>query len=59
MNTERGTVVGEMEGPASKAAEAKAWLAKTGSPKSVIEKAVFSPDEQREGYTFSSFGIQR
>ncbi len=48
-----------MEGPADKILAMKEWLAKTGSPKSVIEKAVFSGEQSREAFTYSSFDIHR
>lgn len=58
-NTPSGTVQGELEGPADKVREMKAWLAKTGSPKSRIEKAFFSNETHIPGYTFPSFDVRR
>ena len=62
MNTPQGTVVGEAQGLSSELAKLKTWLEKTGSPKSKIQKAVFT--EQRSGLakgdlTFTSFDIRK
>ena len=53
-NTEHGTVIGELEGPPAKVEEMKGWLAKTGSPKSVIKKAVFSDERSVDRYSFEA-----
>ncbi|EFJ43159.1 hypothetical protein VOLCADRAFT_66220 [Volvox carteri f. nagariensis] len=53
-NTPSGTVHGELEGPADKVREMKRWLEKTGSPKSRIEKAVFSEETAIQSYTHVS-----
>ena len=42
LTQEHGTVVGEAQGPADKLAVLRTWLEKEGSPKSKIERAVFS-----------------
>ena len=39
MNTESGTVVGQMQGAEDKVKKMKEWLTKTSSPKSKIDKA--------------------
>ena len=62
MNTPQGTVVGEAQGSTSELAKLRAWLEKTGSPKSKIQKAVFT--EERSGLTkgdltFTSFDIRK
>jgi acylphosphatase len=44
LNTDSGTVKGEMEGPRDKVNLMKHWLESTGSPKSKIEKAVFTSE---------------
>ena len=41
MNTEKGTVVGQMQGKEDSVSKMKIWLQKTGSPKSKIDKAEF------------------
>ena len=58
-NTERGTVIGELEGPPEKVAVMKAWLTTTGSPKSVIERAVFTEERSIEQYSFQGFDFRR
>jgi acylphosphatase len=48
-NTDRGTVVGEAEGPAAAMAEFRVFLESRGSPRSRIDRAEFSlPDEIRD-----------
>ncbi|XP_017075343.2 acylphosphatase-1 [Drosophila eugracilis] len=42
MNTSHGTVQGMMEGQLDQLTDMKYWLQHKGSPRSVIEKAVFS-----------------
>lgn len=37
----------------------KAWLQAKGSPKSVIDKAVFSEERQLSTYTHPAFDIRR
>ncbi|KAF6208871.1 hypothetical protein GE061_014613 [Apolygus lucorum] len=45
MNTSKGTVVGRIEGEQKKVKDMKQWLEKTGSPKSRIDRAVFSEEK--------------
>ena len=63
-NTSRGTVVGEIVGPANAVEEFKIWLCTTGSTKSKIEKCEFSKDEHYvvvddDSCTFQDFQIIR
>ncbi|GIL49584.1 hypothetical protein Vafri_5914 [Volvox africanus] len=58
-NTASGTVHGELEGPADKVRIMKRWLEKTGSPKSQIEKAVFSKETSIQSYTHDGFNVRR
>lgn len=59
MNTPRGTVVGELQGSADAMANMKAWLSTKGSPKSVIEKVVFTGERTISNYTFACFEFRR
>ena len=55
-------VVGEAEGSPASVAAFKAWLATTGSPKSVIERAVFSDERgvaAASAPSFADFTIRR
>lgn len=58
MNTERGTVLGKLEGDAPKVEEMKRWLKYTGSPMSKIEKAEFRDEKPIDSYTFSDFKVR-
>lgn len=59
MNTELGTVVGEVEGPLSKMAELKHWLSNVGSPNSSITKAEFSNERSVDACRYKSFEVRR
>ncbi|XP_050316464.1 acylphosphatase-2 isoform X2 [Bactrocera neohumeralis] len=59
MNTSQGTVRGQMEGELDKVNEMKNWLETKGSPKSRIDKAVFSETKEIPDYTFKAFTIKR
>ncbi|XP_011189620.1 acylphosphatase-2 [Zeugodacus cucurbitae] len=59
MNTSQGTVRGQMEGELNKVNEMKYWLQTKGSPKSRIDKAVFSETKEIPDYTFKAFTIKR
>jgi acylphosphatase len=59
MNTANGTVVGELEGSTEKVQEMKEWLTHTGSPKSVIERAVFKNERTVDKNSFNSFDIRK
>ncbi|XP_065167563.1 acylphosphatase-1-like [Atheta coriaria] len=59
MNTESGTVQGNMQGTASKIAEMKSWLQNVGSPQSRIDKAVFTTEAILKEKPTGSFSIRR
>ncbi|EDW64192.2 acylphosphatase-2 [Drosophila novamexicana] len=59
MNTKEGTVKGIMEGPQDMISEMRLWLQHKGSPRSIIEKAVFTPNEPIPTYNFNAFTIRR
>ena len=62
MNTAQGTVVGEAQGKLSELAKLRSWLKTTGSPKSKIQKAVFTEERADlvEGdLTFTTFDIRK
>ncbi|KAF5273099.1 hypothetical protein FQA39_LY07589 [Lamprigera yunnana] len=58
-NTERGTVLGVMEGEESKINNMKNWLQYNGSPSSKIDKAEFKNVKDLSEFTFSNFSIKR
>ncbi|CAG0893082.1 unnamed protein product [Cyprideis torosa] len=59
LNTQRGTVYGEMEGKADAIEKMKNWLQAEGSPMSHIEKAVFSNEGPIDKFSFKSFDKRR
>ncbi|EDV49058.1 uncharacterized protein Dere_GG16952 [Drosophila erecta] len=59
MNTRDETVKGQLEAPLAELNEMKHWLQTKGSPSSKISKAEFSPAQEIDGYTFTSFAIKR
>ncbi|XP_033160191.1 acylphosphatase-2 [Drosophila mauritiana] len=59
MNTTRGTVQGMLEGSLDQMTDMKYWLQHKGSPRSVIEKAVFSENEPLPINNFKMFSIRR
>lgn len=59
MNTRDDTVKGELEGPEEKINEMKYWLEKTGSPSSIISRAVFSQMSPIEALNYTEFKIRR
>lgn len=59
MNTDRGTVVGEAQGAAKAVTTLKDWLANTGSPKSRIDRAVFSNEGPITALDYTSFKVRR
>ncbi|PSN55596.1 Acylphosphatase-2 [Blattella germanica] len=59
MNTDQGTVLGCIEGPEDKVEEMKNWLRNVGSPKSTIDKAEFTREENIEKVSFTKFNIRR
>lgn len=58
MNTDRGTVMGELEGPLSQVNELKYWLMCFGSEKAVIERAIFSPTREIPVHIYENFTIR-
>ncbi|XP_017860130.1 PREDICTED: acylphosphatase-2 [Drosophila arizonae] len=59
MNTQEGTVKGIMEGPQDMLSEMRLWLQHKGSPRSIIEKAVFTPFEPIPNHNYHTFSIKR
>ncbi|KAF7390174.1 acylphosphatase-1-like [Vespula maculifrons] len=59
MNTDNGTVVGQLEGESTKVEEMKRWLQSTGSPQSAIEKAIFRNEKEITKPSFTSFDIRK
>ncbi|XP_069117422.1 acylphosphatase-1-like [Argopecten irradians] len=58
-NTERGSVVGIMQGPENEVKDMKRWLKKTGSPKSRIERCIFKDEKPIPNKEFKNFDIIR
>ncbi|KAI8040075.1 acylphosphatase-2 [Drosophila gunungcola] len=58
MNTDEGTVKGQLEGTLPKVNELKFWLLNFGSPRAIIERAEFTPTKEITSHTFSSFSIR-
>jgi len=58
-NSKTGTVEGLMQGTPAKVAEMKKWLCETGSPKSTIEKCVFTNEEGKEALTYKQFIVMK
>jgi acylphosphatase len=59
MNTEQGTVVGQMQGKEDSVNKMKSWLQKTGSPKSKIERAEFKSIKEIKKLEFASFDVRK
>ena len=59
MNTERGTVTGQLQGPERKVEEMKIWLAVEGSPKCRIDKTKFTYHQCIDKLSFKQFTIRR
>lgn len=58
-NTTNGSVEGVIEGNEVKFKEMKKWLSKIGSPKSVIQGAVWKGEKTIPQFTYSDFSIKR
>lgn len=58
MNTDEGTVKGQLEGTLQKVNELKFWLLNCGSPRAIIERAEFTPTKEIVTHTFSRFSIR-
>ncbi|XP_058848165.1 acylphosphatase-1-like [Acipenser ruthenus] len=59
LNTEQGTIRGQLQGPGSKVKEMQDWLRNKGSPKSKITKAEFSNEKEIESLEHSDFRINK
>ncbi|XP_030371877.1 acylphosphatase-2 [Scaptodrosophila lebanonensis] len=58
MNTDNGTVIGQLEGTLPKVNELKFWLLNFGSPRAIIERAVFTPTKEITAHTYKGFTIR-
>ncbi|XP_071833867.1 acylphosphatase-1-like isoform X2 [Apostichopus japonicus] len=58
-NTRQNTVVGQAQGPSEKLNMLKEWLQKTGSPKSIIDRAEFRNEKIIDNLSFQNFKIIR
>ena len=56
-NTTKGTVIGFAEGENIALKNMKEWLEKTGSPKSRVEKAVFTDEKDISSFTQPVFKV--
>ncbi|KAL0964534.1 hypothetical protein UPYG_G00325260 [Umbra pygmaea] len=54
-NTNKGTVVGQVQGPAEMIHEMKVWLSKEGSPSCRISRASFSNERSIDKVEFNGF----
>lgn len=59
MNTDKGTVVGQMQGKDDAVKKMKDWLKSTGSPKSKIDRAEFKNEKEIEKFEFAEFSIRK
>ncbi len=59
MNTEKGTVVGQMQGNFDSIKKMKDWLKNKGSPKSRIDKAEFKSEKEIEKLEFTTFDFRK
>lgn len=59
MNTPNGTVKGKLEGDEGRMRQMMEWLRTTGSPKSSIEKAVFTEPRPIKEFSTRTFSIKR
>ncbi|XP_017539559.1 acylphosphatase-2-like [Pygocentrus nattereri] len=57
-NTNRGTVVGQVQGPRQQVHEMKVWLSKEGSPSSRITRAVFKNERDISKLELSGFSTR-
>ncbi|EDW77155.1 uncharacterized protein Dwil_GK19418 [Drosophila willistoni] len=58
MNTDQGTVKGQLEGTLPRVNELKFWLLNFGSPRSIIERAEFTPTKEITARNFNAFTIR-
>ncbi|KPJ17166.1 Acylphosphatase-1 [Papilio machaon] len=59
MNTSKGTVQGQLQGPSDNVENMMRWLRTTGSPSSQIEKAEFKNEKDITEYSFNDFSIRK
>ncbi|CAG4974999.1 unnamed protein product [Parnassius apollo] len=59
MNTSKGTVQGQIQGPSDNVESMMQWLRSTGSPSSQIEKAEFKNEKEVSEYSFNDFSIRK
>ncbi|XP_063080024.1 acylphosphatase-1 [Engraulis encrasicolus] len=59
MNTEAGTVTGQLQGPAERVRQMQEWLRSTGSPKSHITKAEFTNERSIDALEHKDFKVRR
>ena len=59
MNTEAGTVTGQIQGKEEDVKKMKVWLKSKGSPKSLIDKAEFKNQRDVESLEFTEFVIRK
>ncbi|XP_030628730.1 acylphosphatase-2-like [Chanos chanos] len=57
-NTNKGTVVGQVQGPRHLVHEMKVWLSKEGSPGCRIARAVFKNEKEIPHLEISGFGTR-
>ncbi|KPI94088.1 Acylphosphatase-1 [Papilio xuthus] len=59
MNTSKGTVQGQLQGPSDNVENMMRWLRTTGSPSSKIDKAEFKNEKDITEYSFNDFSIRK
>ncbi|CAF0919650.1 unnamed protein product [Brachionus calyciflorus] len=59
MNTEKGSVVGQIQGKEDAVKKMKDWLRKTGSPKCRIDRAEFKNEKFIDKLDFSAFDVRK
>ncbi|XP_030383140.1 acylphosphatase-2 [Scaptodrosophila lebanonensis] len=59
MNTTHGTVKGVLEGPLEQITDMRYWLQHKGSPRSIIQKADFTPNQPIPNYCYKTFSIRK
>lgn len=58
MNTSKGTVTGQVQGPEEKVNSMKSWLSKVGSPSSRIDRAAFTNEKTISKLDYTNFSIR-
>ena len=59
MNTEEGTVVGQIQGKEDAIKKMKDWLKTKGSPKSKIDKVEFNAEKEIKTLEFKAFDVRK